>query len=189
MYDEQTNSDWSHILGKSMAGPLKDKQLVQMPSVMTDWATWVREHPDSTVLWMSATSETYRREFYRNRPERFVLGITSGGKSMAWGLDVLSRSPVMQSQFDDRPVVAFFDRDSVTARLYARDVDGQTLSFSLKQNGQLTDEETGSIWDPITGQATSGKLVDKSLQALPAILSYRKTWKEFHPKSRYADIP
>ena len=186
MYDEQTNSDWSHILGKAMAGPLKDQQLTQLPSVMTDWKSWSEAHPQSSVLWMSATSDAYRRGFYRHQPERFVLGITDEEDSMAWGFDVLSRQPVVHGEFKGQQVVAVFDRGSVTARLYSRHVDEQTLAFALDDQGQLCDAETGTIWDPITGRAIAGNLQGRSLTALPAILSYRKTWRMFHPDSTFS---
>jgi hypothetical protein len=51
------------------------------------------------------------------------------------------------------------------------------------KEGKLTDEETGSTWDPGTGRAVSGDLDGKYLTAMSAIISYRDVWKRFHPKS------
>jgi hypothetical protein len=48
-------------------------------------------------------------------------------------------------------------------------------------NGQLTDVETGSTWDVVSGKAKSGELVGATLLPLPAIVSFTEVWKGFHP--------
>ena len=63
MYDVETRSLWSHLLGEAMAGPLKGTVLGQVPSVMVDWKTWKSRHPQTTVLNLSRTSAAYRRSF------------------------------------------------------------------------------------------------------------------------------
>ncbi len=181
MLDKETGSLWSHILGEAKQGRLKGKMLEQVPSVMTDWESWSKQHPDGTVVLLSPTSREYRREFYA-RPERFVLGIVQGGGAKAWTLDLLERQGALDDRVNDTPVVVAFDRKSVTARLYERKLDGRNLSFRFGESG-LTDTETGSTWDPVTGRATAGSLKGKSLTALPAIISYRAVWEKFHPRS------
>jgi hypothetical protein len=182
MYDEETGSLWSHILGEAKQGPLRGKRLEQVPSVMTDWKTWGREHADGTVVLLSRTSEEYRTAFYR-QPKQFVLGIAEGGKAKAWGFDRLAKAPALNDTFDGRPVAVLFDRDSMTARLYGRNVKGRELTFEGRA-GRIKDRETGSTWEPATGRAVDGPLQGSYLQALPAVVSYRKTWQTFHPKSQ-----
>jgi len=181
MYDPETDSLWSHILGEAMHGPLKGKQLEQVPSVMTDWQTWRNGHPESTVVTLSRTSREYRREFYR-QPERFVLGLIDAGNAKAWGFDRLRRNPVVNDLVGDRPVVIAYDEASVTARMYDRGLGQRRLTFR-NQDGKMVDSETGSTWNPLTGQAVTGPMAGKHLQALPAIVSYKKTWYQFHPES------
>ena len=181
MYDPETGSLWSHILGEAMHGPLKGKELEQVPSVMTDWQTWRTGHPNSTVVTLSRTSREYRREFYR-QPERFVLAIVEKGKAKAWGFDLLRRNPVVNDLIADRPVVITYDEASVTARMYDRRIGQRLLTFR-KQDSKLVDRETGSTWNSLTGRALAGPLAGKYLQALPAIVSYKKVWYEFHPDS------
>ncbi len=184
MYDRETNSDWSHILGKSMAGPLAGTELKQVPAVMTDWASWSKHHPAGTVIWMPRTSAEYKREFYRH-PADFVLGIVNHGSAVAWGFDELTRHNVIQDQLGDSAVVVLYDAASVTARLYSRELDGQTLTFTPNKDNHPIDTETGTEWDPITGRGIRGKLAGKHLRALPAIVSYSKAWSQFHPDSRF----
>lgn len=182
MYDRETNSLWSHILGEAMDGKMKGSKLEQIPSVMTDWRTWRRDHPNTTVLWIDRTSTEYRREFYQ-RPEQFVLGIAEKGKPKAWGFEKLLRSPATNDQWEKKPVLVAFDRESLTARLYERKLDGRLLTFRAGDGNKLVDQETGTTREPTTGRAVAGRLTGKHLTPLPAIVSYKTVWFKFHPDS------
>lgn len=182
MYDRETNSLWSHILGEAMQGRLLGTRLQQLPSVMTDWQTWSKDHPETTVLWISRTSTEYRREFYQ-QPERFVLGIVEEGKPKAWGFDNLNRVLALNDQWNNRPVLVAFDRTSFTARLYDRTIDGRALTFRAAEGNKIIDDETKSTWKATTGHAVTGQLAGRYLNPLPAIVSYKHVWFKFHPNS------
>ena len=52
MFDINTFSVFDTFLGKAVTGPLADKklQLKQVTVVTTDWGTWTKSHPETTVL-------------------------------------------------------------------------------------------------------------------------------------------
>ncbi|MEL7544714.1 MAG: DUF3179 domain-containing (seleno)protein [Pseudomonadota bacterium] len=52
MYDVRTYSVFDTFLGQAVTGPLAEKklQLKQASVVTTDWGTWKRAHPETTVL-------------------------------------------------------------------------------------------------------------------------------------------
>jgi hypothetical protein len=52
MYDLRTYSVFDTFLGKAVTGPLAQRglQLEQATVITTDWGTWRRTHPDTTVL-------------------------------------------------------------------------------------------------------------------------------------------
>ncbi|MEM7058645.1 MAG: DUF3179 domain-containing (seleno)protein [Pseudomonadota bacterium] len=52
MYDVNSYSVFDTFLGKAVTGPMADKgvQLKQATVVTTDWGTWKKEHPSTTVL-------------------------------------------------------------------------------------------------------------------------------------------
>ena len=52
MYDVNSNSVFDTFLGKAVTGPLLEKgvQLKQATVITTDWGTWKKEHPETTVL-------------------------------------------------------------------------------------------------------------------------------------------
>jgi hypothetical protein len=181
MVDRETGSLWSHILGECKQGPLKGQHVKQIPSVMTDWESWRTSHPDGSVVLLSRTTQSYRREFYA-KPERFVLGVVESGKAKAWGLDLLAEKAALNDRVGDKLVLAVFNKASVTARLYERKVRDRVLTFRMKA-GRLIDEQMNNTWDPMTGRALAGDLTGDYLTAMPAIISYREVWKKFYPES------
>lgn len=52
MYDRNTDTVWNAMTGEPAFGPLATSgiQLDILPVVVTDWATWLAEHPDTSVL-------------------------------------------------------------------------------------------------------------------------------------------
>ncbi len=179
MYDPETYTYWSHLLGQAMMGPMEETRLEQLPSVMTDWGAWKRRHPDTSVLWLPRTSREYRRDFYRS-PDQFVLGIAEFAPPHAWRLDDLLRKPIVNDQYVDTPVVIAFDLESMTARMFERQFRGQTLNFERDARGFI-DRESRSLWDRVTGQCIAGYHKGQRLRVLPAIVSYRRSWMVFHP--------
>jgi hypothetical protein len=63
-------------------------------------------------------------------------------------------------------VVVYAEADSRLVRTYAASTDDRTLSF-VYADGILRDAETGSTWDPLTGQATAGPLLGSNLEPTP----------------------
>lgn len=183
MEDLQTKSKWSHILGEARSGPLEGKQLEQIPSVMTTWSNWTEQHPDSTVVMMSATSREYFRQLYGNMIDRFVLGVIVKGKAYAWRFDLIRGRQVINVELQGQPAVVAFHRPTSTPRLFHREVGKRTLTFALKEE-KMTDEQTGSTWDLTTGKALEGPLKGKYLEPYPAIVSLIDPWVGFHPEGK-----
>jgi hypothetical protein len=111
-----------------------------------------------------------------------VLGVKNGVRAKAWGFDVLSKTQAFPDDWEGRPVLAVLDRSSLTARLFSREIDGRVVTFRADQ-AQLTDLESNSTWNPVTGTAVAGPLTGRSLVALPAVVSLREAWLRFHPES------
>ena len=181
MVDQETGSLWSHILGECMDGELKGQQIESLPALMTNWKTWREQYPKTTVLMMSRTSKNYQVEFYRD-PSKFVLGMALGERARAWPFDQLIKQPVVNDRFIKEPVAIFFDQESSTALAFQRTLGDQELTFQQK-DGLLIDEQTGSIWDRTSGEAVSGPMKGKHLQPVVGIISYRRSWRDFHPET------
>jgi membrane protein CcdC involved in cytochrome C biogenesis len=63
------------------------------------------------------------------------------------------------------PVLASFNLHTSERFAYARQVNGQTLTFRGGDAGQVIDIQTGSVWSLHDGQAISGTFAGQSLQA------------------------
>ena len=185
--DLETESLWSHILGKAKAGELQGEQLDRLSSVMTDWSTWKSTHPDTTVVMLSRTANHYRREFYGN-PAQFVLGMSRGAAAKAWSYDQLGQVPVLNDSFQAVPIVIFYEPSSATAVAYERTLDDQELTFQRNDDG-YQDAQTGTRWNPTTGKAISGLLSERQLKPAVEVVSFRGTWEVFYPESDYWQPP
>lgn len=64
MQDLETDSYWSLIEGRAIAGPARGRRLEEIPGAeKTTWASWKARHPDSQVLSL-ATKEHLRNVAY-----------------------------------------------------------------------------------------------------------------------------
>ena len=187
MVDEETQTLWSHLLGRAMEGKLSGTRLKTLPAALTDWESWRKEYPETTVLMMSRTGKEFTRDFYAN-PARFVLGLHHKGRAKAWPFDQLSKQPLVNDTVAETPVVVSFDTQTGAGYLYERRLDGQTLTFE-QQGKAILDQQTGSTWNMARGEATQGPLSGKRLPALVAIPSFRKGWRVFHPDSELWQAP
>jgi hypothetical protein len=55
MYDRETETLWSHLLGAAVQGPLRGERLETIPSSFTTWGDWRERHPETLVLSPSAS--------------------------------------------------------------------------------------------------------------------------------------
>ena len=118
--------------------------------------------------------------------DKFLLGIADHGRSKAWSFVDLEKKTPIHETWDGQPIVVVFDTTRSTPRLFRRTVKGQVLTFA-QEGKHLKDQETGTTWDALSGQATAGPLAGQRLDCLPAIISYRKIWNNFHPGSETAN--
>ncbi len=187
MQDKETGSLWSHILGRAMQGPLEGTQLEMIPATMTTWKAWRRDHPKTTVLNLPRTVDDYTTSFYKD-PDAFVFAVVLAGQARAYSLARLAAEPIVQETIADVPILVVYDKTSTAATMHRRTLDGKTLTFRI-DGDRLTDEQTQSTWDRHRAVAVDGPLKGKTLEPIPAILSYRRSWEAFHPDSTYWNEP
>lgn len=185
MIDQQTGSLWSHLLGKCMEGELEGERLERIPSTMTDWTSWSEAYPTTSVLEMPETTTDYGIDYYGNYGnQEFLVALASGQFARGWRFDRLTLQPVVNDTFDDSPILVWFDPYSKAANIFERQLDQRVLEFELRDE-QLIDRTTGSVWNPMTGEAVAGELAGAQLKRLPGIISFSRAWDAFHPHSTY----
>jgi hypothetical protein len=208
MYDHQTESLWSHLVGAAVSGPLKGAKLKWLQSMFTQWDTWRRLYPDSKILNTGRGSifglprdpyESYyrsadtgilptRQSDKRIYPKEYVLGLVLNGKAKAYPYSVLSRQTVINDAFQGVRLLVVFEEESTTGIILQRKLDGKILSFRKTQiPGQkglfLRDDATASVWEGLSGKAIQGPLKSNRLEPLPMTPSFWFGWVDHYPNT------
>ena len=78
-----------------------------------------------------------------------------------------------------------FNADSATGVAFDRQLAGQTLTFSLADPAALTltDAETGSTWEGLTGLAIDGPLAGEQLVRVKSTAAFWFGWKDSYPET------
>lgn len=207
MYDHQTDSLWSHLVGQAVVGRKKGAALEPRESVFTTWEKWRERYPDSKVLSTDRPVFFSLRDAYadyydsaetgiiptrvddrRLYPKEFVLGVVVNGEAHAYPFSSLSRHGVVNDEPGGIPVVVIFDKDSATGVVFKRELKGRLLSFRKPQVGAdavlVVDNETGSVWDGLIGRAVKGELKGEHLEAIPVTPSFWFGWVDHYPETK-----
>lgn len=182
MRDLETGTEWSHILGRAVAGKMTGTQLKPIVSDMLTWAAWRKAHPETTVLGMSRTSKNYSGEIYQHAAE-FVFGFEVRGQTYALPMDQLLAKLVHSFSVGDQALVSAVDRQGVVVRLFQANVQGRSLAFQQVDDETMQDDQTNSHWSISRGEALTGPLRGTQLKQRVGIMSFRRAWERFHPDS------
>ena len=210
MYDHQTRTLWSHITGEAIRGPLKGgrlKLLVSTPQIA--WRTWHLNYPSTRVLSVptrggmreSRSQDVYAdyhasqragvsgMEYTDNRlPNKsLVIGVQVPVKDgttqfRAYPLTHFTKTPVINDTLGEVPLLIFHDKTSFATAVFARNVAEDVRTFSVKDRHFAADN-TGTRWNLITGEATSGKEKGIRLERLPAVNIYWFAWARYYSET------
>lgn len=137
LYDRESESLWSQIMGKAVSGPLKGEPLAPIPLAHTTWGDWRRRHPDTVVLSTdTGYVRDYRRDPYagyadspavtfptgavdrRYHPKERVLGVEIGDVAKAYPFPELERAGgTVTDTLAGRALTITFDAAHQTARV------------------------------------------------------------------------
>lgn len=200
MYDRKTDSLWSQALGEAVVGEMTGTELVHYPALTTSWREWKDAHPDSEVLSRNTGAlRDYTRDpygsYYTNPSIWFPLSNTDSrlpSKELIFGIrvgdarkayaekDVIDKK-VINDEVGGTSVLALFDSDLSAIRIFNRTVNGQVLTFELK-DGELVDITTESTWS-FDGKATSGSLQGSQLDVIVHENSFWFSWAASFPET------
>lgn len=126
-----------------------------------------------------------------------VLAGEFDGEAVAYPFETLESETVINDTIGETEVVAFWQpgatsaldqrsiddsRDVGMAALYNRELDGDMLTFSVNDAGDIVDDQTGSVWN-VFGTAVEGELEGSQLQQLRAFPHFWFAWAAFHPET------
>jgi hypothetical protein len=201
MYDRVTDSEWPQVLGTAISGAAKRQRLTEIPLVWSTWGRWRAVHPDTAVL---STETGHLRDYGRDpygsydplrgyyaggRPffpvlaesDRFgskevVVGVKAGDARLAVRKRRIERARNLPLSAGGTPLLAIWDDNLATPRVFLRRARGRTLHF---HEGEHRDA-AGSTWDP-TGRATDGPLAGAQLPPATFFDVMWFAWYAFYP--------
>ncbi|HEX9870598.1 MAG TPA: DUF3179 domain-containing protein [Candidatus Tectomicrobia bacterium] len=209
MYDDQTDSQWSQVVGQAVTGPLQGTITPMIPATQTTWETWKRLHPKTLVLDPSRSPyrrdysmdpyEGYyaspdtgviasRREDQRLVPKALVIGLRLDGAVKAYPFTGLGKESVVNDTVSNLSVVVTFQERVATGQVFSRQVGGHVLTFVAATSGSgepltMRDEQTGSLWSGLAGMALEGTLKGERLTPVPATYAFWFAWKDYYPET------
>jgi hypothetical protein len=209
MYDHQTDSLWSQLTGRAVAGPEQGTALRMLAATQTSWEAWKRLHRRTLVL--DPGKSPYRRDYnadpyegyyasgdtgviapqrvdHRLPPKAVIVGLRLDNEVKAYPWIYLRKQPVINDTIARTAVVVAFDERSATGVVFNRRVGGHELTFmpAVRDVGgpsAMRDAQTGSLWSRLDGRAIEGPLRGERLAQVPSTYAFWFAWKEYYPES------
>lgn len=185
MYDKKTDSKWNHSTGLAMMGPLAGMELKILPSRVVHWKTWRKIHPNTKVLAQEGRWGFMGTYVGGRQPSALGLSVGQGPKAKLFPFDVLLKEEVVNETVGPHQIVVVMDPSTREAFAFSRKVNARVLTFKPTESRSkgtplMRDQETGSVWDRLSGQAIEGPL--KRAEALPLISVpwLKERWRQIY---------
>ena len=162
LYDRNSETLWSQLMLKAVAGPLKGTALEMVTVSHTTWGDWRRRHPETRVL----AEDTGFRRNYRDDP---YPGYAS------------SRRVIFPVSGRDR---RYHPKERVVGLL----VNGEAKAYpfiELDRAGGVVVDVLGeqSVTVEFDAEHQTGRAVDEQGEELPIVIAYWFAWHAFYPKA------
>jgi hypothetical protein len=125
-----------------------------------------------------------------------VLGVEYNGVARAYPINMVGtpQREIINDTLAGQPVAVTWCCFCHNGVVYLRNVGGQTLTFAVsgqlwKRSMVMLDEETGSLWSHILGEAMEGWLLGTRLEAIPCEVITWGAWREAHPRTTVVNFP
>lgn len=177
-WDHETGSIWSQPLGEAIAGPFRGHRLDPLPSTLTSWSTWREAHPETMALDAATDQSGFSLD-------SMVIVLDLGDDPAAYPVPAAREMGVVNDVVAGLEVAIVFDpaaEDRWT--VFSRRLADQVVALSLRGD-LLTDIETGSVWNMMSGRAVSGPLSGRILTPLPAFTVFPDDFQVFWPEGRF----
>ena len=197
MYDRQTKTLWSQVLGLGVRGEQNGVQLQTVPATFTTWGEWKKAHPTTKAMGLTGHSPgdnpTVSTADPKDDANAAVAAAPVGDKRIAYPFSRIMGDSVRNVEFNGVNLLVFYDTGSKTALIFDRKVDNRTLSFRHHSDSgggtMLVDRQTDSKWNAFTGVATAGQLKGRQLARIHSHPIFWKTWQNYYPDSRVYAAP
>jgi len=170
LYDRQSQSLWSQIMGRAVTGVFAGTRLEQIPLQHTSWQNWRRQHPHTLVL---SKDTGYVRNYNLNPyadyafSERLYFPVENEPE----GEIHLKETVMGVSIAGSHKAYPFSRLEQAGKRRFEDSVGGAALTI---------------LWDP---EASSAMALDETGRELPTVQAFWFAWCSFHPETEIFGLP
>ena len=162
LYDRATETLWSQIMTRAVAGPRVGQSLTTLPISHTTWQDWLARHPETLVL---SRNTGHSRNYDRNPYAGYE-------KSRTLYFEVNNEAP---DNYHPKEIVVGLGVDGVYKAYPFVELDRQgKASFSDEVNGKTFNFD----WD---SDHRSVRITDTDGREVAAIQGFWFAWFAFHP--------
>lgn len=163
LYDRNTESLWSQVLGQAVSGPASGKQLEKINTFHTTWGAWKEQYPSTRVL----STNTGHERNYKKSPAAYY----KPSKRLLFPVKLTDNSLPLRE------------------KVIGLEIDGQFKAYPLSF---IRNNKQGLVEDYFAGldieihynhQAESAYITDKNGEVIPAYTMYWFAWYTFHPET------
>ena len=116
-----------------------------------------------------------------------VLGIESDGEARAYPLAAMFRSHIANDRIGSRPILVAFCGKCFSGVGFDPLVGGDRLTFQVfgvyRGAFAMWDDQTGTIWSELSGEAVAGHHAGRRLPLLPTEITTLQRWVDRYPDS------
>jgi hypothetical protein len=162
LYDRETESLWSQILGEAVSGEFVGEKLKAIPISHTTWRDWLKQHPDTMVL---SDKTGFSRDYSRNPYQGYE-------KSRTLYFQVNNKAP---ATYHPKEEVIGVEFEGVFKAYPFVELDKQGLS---KFEDTVKGIHITIVWDSVN---RSVKLYDNNGDRIAGVQGFWFAWFAFHP--------
>ena len=119
------------------------------------------------------------------QPDDLIVGLYMAKKAYTIPWEQIERPHTANMVLDNKPVMVSVCSVSSSVAAYHPLVQGKHYTFHASGiycgSSIISDQETGSIWSPLTGVALAGDCLGNTLERLPLVLCTWAEWVQMHP--------
>lgn len=185
MYDKQTDSKWNHSTGLAMVGELAGRRLEILASRVMRWQSWKRIHPETKVLAREGRWGFMGAYVAHDQSSALGLSVGQGPEAKLYPFEVLLKREVVNDRVEPYAVVVVIDPVQKQALAFSRKMGDKTLTFKPERarspdNPLMRDQETGSLWERLSGRAIEGPLKGSEILPLISVPWLKDRWRQIY---------
>lgn len=160
LYDRESESLWSQIENKAIAGSASGQKLEMLPTSFLSWGQWQEQHPNTLIL---STDTGHRRDYHKKAYQGYET------------------SPNLLF-----PVANESKRLKKKERVLGIEIEGQYKAYPLstlaQHGGAFQDSFAGQeLWVKYNEKGGTATFTDQSGKEVPSISLFWFAWYAFHP--------